>query len=143
MKRKILVAGSRKINNQEFVFRILDKHLKKYTSSIESIITGGAIGVDRLAMRWAKLRGFEYETYYPEFEKYGKKAPIIRNKIMVHFADIVIVIWDGKSKGSLSTINFAKKKGEDKPLVLIVEEIIYVDGQATGKTETRLHEYYH
>lgn len=28
---------------------------------------------------------------------------------MVEQADVVLVIWDGKSKGTLSTINYAKE----------------------------------
>ena len=48
---------------------------------------------------------------------YGKGAPLVRNKVMVDLADMVIVIWDGKSKGSMQTIKYTKATG--KKLILI------------------------
>jgi predicted Rossmann fold nucleotide-binding protein DprA/Smf involved in DNA uptake len=36
---------------------------------------------------------------------------------MVEIADAVLVIWDGESKGALSTINFAKKC--NKPVIVV------------------------
>ena len=36
---------------------------------------------------------------------------------MVELADVVLVIWDGKSKGALSTIKYAEKS--DKQLIVI------------------------
>jgi uncharacterized phage-like protein YoqJ len=40
---------------------------------------------------------------------YGKAAPILRNQKMVEISDMVLVIWDGQSKGTKSTIQYAKK----------------------------------
>ena len=56
----------------------------------------------------------------PRYDLYGKAAPIKRNETMVELADTVLIIWDGKSKGTNSTINFAKKL--NKELILITHD---------------------
>ena len=48
-----------------------------------------------------------------------KGAPLIRNKEMVDIADMVIVIWDGKSRGTKNTIDYATSRG--KKVVLITD----------------------
>ena len=53
----------------------------------------------------------------PNYERYGRAAPLVRNEHMVDLADAVLVIWDGCSKGTLHTIRYATKVG--KPLTLI------------------------
>ena len=47
--------------------------------------------------------------FLPEYERYGRAAPIVRNKKIVDYADKVIAFWDGNSKGTLSVIKYAEK----------------------------------
>ena len=47
--------------------------------------------------------------FHPNCKKYKKSAGAVRNKVMAKYADAVIVIWDGKSKGSRNMIEEAKK----------------------------------
>ena len=49
---------------------------------------------------------------YPDYKKYGKFAPLKRNEKMVELADTVIIVWDGKSKGTKYTIEYAKKRNK-------------------------------
>lgn len=55
-----------------------------------------------------------------QYHKYRRAAPLKRNKLMVDLADEVLVIWDGVSRGSQYTIEYARKKG--KPLLVIYEK---------------------
>ena len=50
-------------------------------------------------------------------DKYGKRAGFIRNCEMVDCCDGVVVFWDGKSKGTKHTIDYASKRG--KPCIIV------------------------
>ena len=112
---KVIIAGSRTITNQTIVNRAILVTIPKLLTTqgiikIE-IVSGGAIGVDELGERWA--RGFNYpiKMFIPNWKKYGKKAGYLRNIEMANYADALIAIWDGKSKGTKMMIDIAKKKG--------------------------------
>ena len=107
---KIAVIGSRKIT---------DVPLEKYIGAeVEEIVSGGAVGVDTCAAEYARSKGLRLTAILPEYEKYGRAAPIVRNKQIVDYADRVIAFWDGKSKGTLSVIKYAEKK--QKPCEVII-----------------------
>ena len=106
---KLLIAGSRSITSFD---------LSPYVpADVELIITGGAKGVDTLAEAYAKERGIPTVTVKPCYERYGRAAPILRDEEMVDMADSVLVIWDGVSRGSKQTADYARKKG--KPLTVV------------------------
>ena len=46
----------------------------------------------------------------PEWNKYGKRAGLMRNDIIVSMADCVVAFWDGVSRGTKYTIDKAKEK---------------------------------
>ncbi len=96
---KLMIAGSRSIQDFD-----LSVHIP---SDTELIITGGAQGVDALAEQYADKHKISKLIVRPQYELYGKAAPILRNQKMVEIADMVLVIWDGQSKGTKSTIQYA------------------------------------
>ena len=106
---KLMIAGSRSITEFDLTPYI--------PADTELIISGGAIGVDTIAEHYADEHRISKLIVYPRYEQFGRSAPIRRNEQMVNFADRVLVIWDGKSRGSAHTINYAKKK--EKPLQII------------------------
>lgn len=106
---KLAIIGSRHI--QDF-----DLSLVVPTTTTE-IISGGAKGVDTIARHFAQARGLKITEFLPEYSKYGKSAPIIRNKMIVNNADAILAIWDGSSKGTAFTIDFAKKQGKQVIIV--------------------------
>ena len=108
---KLLIAGSRSIGSFD-----LAPHIPP---DVELIITGGAKGVDTLAEAYARERGIPTLTVRPLYETYGRAAPLRRDEEMVDMADAVLVVWDGVSRGSKHTADYARKKG--KPL-----QILYV-----------------
>ncbi len=118
--KKIAVIGSRSFNNYELLKDTLDKY--DYFDGIDFIISGGAKGADKLAERYAKENGIKIKIFKPEWGKYGKKAGIIRNKKIVEEADIVLAFWDGKSKGTEFTINYANKLGKEMEVIIIRED---------------------
>lgn len=105
---KLLIVGSRSIHDFD-----LSGHVPENT---ELIISGGAQGIDALAEQYADQHKISKLIVRPQYHLYGKAAPIIRNEKMVELADAVLVVWDGVSRGTMSTIRYAEKKGR----VLIV-----------------------
>ena len=100
---KIAVVGSRSIT---------DVDLAPYLLDCDEIVSGGAKGVDACAAAYAKSHGIPLTEFLPEYERYGRAAPIVRNKKIVDYADQVLVFWDGQSRGTASVIEYAKKIGK-------------------------------
>lgn len=99
---KVAIIGSRGISDVS-----IDNYIPPDATLI---ISGGAIGVDRLAERYADKHGIKKLILLPQYEIYGKSAPLIRNKQIVDNADLVIAIWDGVSRGTQYTIDYAKRR---------------------------------
>ena len=106
---KIAIVGSRGIKSIK---------LDKYVSNDDEIISGGAKGVDSLAADYARRNNIRLTEILPQYEKYKRAAPIIRNREIVDLADCVIAFWDGESRGTLSVINYAKKVGKECRVII-------------------------
>ena len=110
---KLLIAGSRRIHEAD---------LARYVpAEVDTIISGGASGVDTLAERLADERRISKIILRPRYDLYGRGAPLRRNEDMVQMADAVLLIWDGVSRGTKSTIDYAKKMGKPVTVVVIGE----------------------
>ncbi len=101
---KVAVIGSRTVSVEN-----LGEYL---CEECTEIVSGGAKGVDMCAADYAKEKSLKLTEFLPEYEKYGRAAPIVRNKLIVEYADMVLAFWDGKSRGTLSVINHCKKIGK-------------------------------
>ena len=78
----------------------------------DTIVSGGAKGVDTYAREYAKKKGLKLIEFFPNYERYGRCAPLERNKLIVDTCDEILAFWDGKSKGTKYTIDYAKEKGK-------------------------------
>ena len=119
---KLLIAGSRSITDYEKVkdtienFVDIEEFLSRSGRKIDKVITGGAIGVDQLGARWAREKGIPVLICKPNWKRDGKRAGFIRNSLMIAMldkkeGDMLLAIWDGKSRGTNDTIEKAKKEG--------------------------------
>ena len=106
---KLAIIGSR---------NVVVSDIGKYISNAEEIVSGGAKGVDCCAAEYARENGIRLTEFLPQYELYGRAAPIVRNKEIVDYADCIIAFWDGSSKGTLSVIKYAQKAG--KPCEIII-----------------------
>ena len=75
------------------------------------VVTGGARGVDQAAESWARSQGLEVEVHLPDYARYGRAAPHVRNRQIVESCDLVVAIWDGQSRGTASVIERCRKSG--------------------------------
>lgn len=102
---KVAIIGSRSLTNVE-----ISKYIPE---NVTEIISGGAKGIDTLAEEWADKNGIPKTIIKPEYEKYKRGAPLKRNEKIVESADIIIALWDGKSRGTKFTIDYAKKLNKE------------------------------
>ena len=111
----VAVVGSRTFTDYDLLEKELDKiHAK---TPIGCIHSGGAMGADTLAERWAKVHLIPVQVYVPDWKRYGRWAGLLRNKDIVEGTDVVVAFWDGKSKGTLNSIGLARKSG--KKLIVV------------------------
>ena len=99
---KIAIVGSRSITVNN-----LGDYLPENTTEI---VSGGAIGVDRSAKNYAKTHNIKLKEFLPEYERYGRSAPLKRNLQIIDYADEVIAFWDGMSHGTRFVIENCKRK---------------------------------
>lgn len=106
---KTIIAGSRDIENYMLVKQAIA--LSGFKDQITEVVSGGARGIDRLGERYAKEEGIACAVFPADWDKWGKAAGPIRNSEMADYADALIAIWDGDSRGTKHMIDTARKKG--------------------------------
>ncbi len=94
---KVAVIGSRGL-----IVNDLGKYLPEDTTEI---ISGGAVGVDNSAREYALAHNIKLTEFLPEYEKYGRSAPLKRNITIIKKADVVLAFWDGSSHGTKFVID--------------------------------------
>ena len=103
MNKRLAIVGSRgcpPINIASFLPFVPD-----------TIISGGASGADTYAKEYAVKNGIPIIEFLPDYKKYGRSAPIIRNRQIVENCDFVLAFWDGTSRGTKFTTDYAEKHG--------------------------------
>lgn len=100
---RVAVIGSRKL-----VVNDLEKFLPE---DVTEIISGGAKGIDCCARVYAQAHKIALTEYLPEYEKFGRCAPLKRNITIIENADLVLAFWDGTSRGTKFVIDSCKKMG--------------------------------
>lgn len=94
---KLIIAGSRTLELQpELISGLID--LLKLNPS--EIVSGKAKGVDVSGERYAYYELLPMKPFPADWETHGKAAGPIRNKQMADYADVLLLIWDGQSRGS-------------------------------------------
>lgn len=107
---KLLIAGSRSITSFDFSDFV--------PQDTDLIICGGANGIDALAENYADKKRISKLVLFPKYNQYGKAAPLKRNELMVDLADEVLIIWDGVSRGTKYTVDYANKV--NKPISIVI-----------------------
>lgn len=100
---KVAVIGSRGLSVDN-----LEKYLPEDTTEI---VSGGARGVDTSAREYAQSHDIKLTEFLPEYDKYGRSAPLKRNITIIEYADVVLAFWDGQSHGTKFVIDNCKQRG--------------------------------
>lgn len=104
---KTIIAGSREITD----FNLVEDAVKQSGFELTEVVSGTARGVDRLGEQWAEKHGVPVKRFPADWDKYGKAAGHIRNAEMADYANALVALWDGQSRGTKNMINTARKKG--------------------------------
>ncbi len=118
---KVIIAGSRTLNNPEYVNRAINYAFNKWMTEDQEnwkeyigaeIVSGGAQGVDFLAELYAKKKALPFKEFKADWTSFGKQAGFRRNVEMADYADRLIAIWDGASRGTFHMMQqmLAKQK---------------------------------
>lgn len=110
---KTIIAGSRTIASYEVVQKAV---LLAQGAGLEitEVVSGKARGIDTLGEEWAKANNIpvaEFPVRAADWKRYGKRAGYLRNQQMGEYADALIAIWDGKSRGTVHMIDIADSLG--------------------------------
>lgn len=77
----------------------------------DTIVSGGARGADTLAKEYAVRNNILLIEFLPEYDRYGRRAPLMRNIQIVDNCDFLLAFWNGTSRGTKFTIDYAVKRG--------------------------------
>lgn len=111
MTETVAIVGSRDYPRLDLVRRYIET-LPEDTV----IVSGGAKGVDEVAVTWAKWCELSTVEYLPEWEKYGKSAGFRRNELIVQHCDRLVAFHHADSKGTAHSIRLARAAG--KPVLV-------------------------
>lgn len=115
LEKRVVIAGCRNYFDYAQAKKYIDlclKNIRKQFTII--IISGGCHGADMIGLRYATENNMTFEVYNADWIHFGKAAGPLRNRHMAEVCDYVICFWDGKSKGTFSMIQEAKRL--NKPL---------------------------
>ena len=89
-------------------------------TNVKYIVSGGAIGTDILAEKFAKEFNIPTLIYKPEYNLYHGKAPLLRNTTIVENLTHLIAFPSVNGKGTQDTI----KKAINKAIPI---KVLYID----------------
>lgn len=98
---KVAIIGSRglTVNNLEDFL----------PQGVTEIVSGGARGIDTCARNYAHAHGIPLKEFLPDYDRYGRRAPLVRNDLIVDYADQVLAFWDGQSRGTAYVIRYCAR----------------------------------
>lgn len=115
---RVLVTGGRDYADYRTVCEVLDGLHR--ASPILTLIQGGALGADRFARGWAERNGIAGEEYRADWDRYGRGAGPIRNRLMLAAScPDLVVAFPSTGPGTPDMIQIARHAGV--PVLEIVE----------------------
>lgn len=106
---RTIIAGSRTIVNPAVLHAALTAC--PWSTTITEVVSGCADGVDTLGEQWAKRKMIPIKRFPADWRTYGKAAGPRRNETMARYADALIAVWDGQSRGTHDMIERAQRYG--------------------------------
>ena len=103
----VLVCGGRDYTDEKRLFDLLDFNRGK----IRMIVHGAAKGADTLAGKWAATRLVPCLRVPAEWEKFGKRAGAVRNRLMLALVEVDLVVAFPGGAGTKMMMELARKDG--------------------------------
>lgn len=86
---KVAIVGSKNL-----IAANLSKYIPPETTEI---VSGGQRSIGTYTTNLVVNMGLKLTEFLPEYEKYGRRAPLARYIQMIEYSDLVLAFWDGKS----------------------------------------------
>jgi hypothetical protein len=106
---RVLVCGGRDFKDQRRLVQCL--HAIHGSTPFSVLIHGGAAGADRMAAAWAKRHGIPVETYFADWQTFGRKAGPIRNQEMLDDGKPDLVLAFPGGRGTADMVARAERAG--------------------------------
>ena len=106
---KVIIAGSRGFT-EAYYYEVICEAMAKFPNEVTEVVSGGCAGPDRCGEKWAKAHNIPVKQFLPNWNEYGKAAGPIRNRQMADYADALVAIWDGRSRGIKNMIEEARER---------------------------------
>lgn len=105
---KTAIIGSREFTDYNHLVECLNSHIVPITS----IVSGGARGADALAERYARENNLPVQIFKPDYERFGRSAPLKRNIQILENCEQVIAFTclSSLTPGTGFTLREAKKR---------------------------------
>lgn len=123
---KVVVAGSRTIKSYIYISKLLNNLYEDKGVEITELVCGMAHGVDIMAKLWADHNNIPVNSFPADWGNlttrgaivkrnkhgipYNVKAGYQRNIKMLNYAECLVAIWDGNSRGTAHIIDEAKAR---------------------------------
>ncbi len=104
---KVIIAGSRGVT----LWTSITIAVEESGFNITEVVSGMARGADMLGEEYANVNNLPVKRFPADWSKYGKSAGYKRNQEMAKYADALIAIWDGQSRGTGHMIDIATEAG--------------------------------
>lgn len=101
---KTIIAGSRTILD----YNLVEEAVKRSGFEITEVVSGGARGVDALGEHYSFVHSIPLKIFKAEWGLYGRGAGYRRNYEMARYAEALVCVWDGVSKGAAHMIHTAR-----------------------------------
>lgn len=112
---KTIIAGCRWIAD----YKVIEQAVRQSGFEITEVVSGGQFtydeetriyrGADFYGECWAKRNQIDCKIMPALWDEQGKKAGPLRNLRMAQYADALIAVWDGRSRGTKNMIQTAQK----------------------------------
>ena len=120
---KVGIVGSRRRNsNDDYqkVLRQVENCAFFFNEDIELVSGGCARGADSFAEQIAKNLGYDITIHRPDYHKYFRTAPFVRNDLIAKESDILIAcVAEDRKGGTEDTIRKFKKHHPDGKLFIL------------------------
>lgn len=101
---KVGVIGSRTWKDKNLIFDVLGLNKEK----IKEIVSGDAVsGADKIGARWGRKNDKKVVIFAPDSKR--KHRYHYRNRLIAEYSDVIVAFWDGKSSGTMYTVDYAKR----------------------------------
>lgn len=97
---KIIIAGGRDINLDFDTMDGLIRLLVPTPNLITEVVCGMSQGIDTSGQEWANCSANKVQPFPADWDNLGLAAGPIRNRQMAQYADALLLIWSGTSRGS-------------------------------------------